>query len=50
MKKSSRFLIAGLIIAWAFDLFFYKQPFGLAFSIWIWLALVVLFSIGAMKK
>lgn len=50
MKKSSRFLIAGLIIAWAFDLFFYKQPFGLAFSIWIWLALVVLFTIGATEK
>ena len=50
MKKSSRFLIAGLIIAWAFDLFFYKQPFGLAFSIWIWLALVVLFAIGATER
>jgi len=50
MNKTSRFLIAGLIIAWAFDLFFYKQPFGIAFSIWIWLALVILFAIGATEK
>jgi len=50
MKKTSRFLIAGLIVAWAIDLFFYKQPFGIAFTIWILLALVLLFIVGALEK
>lgn len=50
MKFSSRFLIAGLIVAWIFDLFFYKQPFGIAFSIWVWTAIILLFVIGAVEK
>jgi hypothetical protein len=50
MKKSSRFLIAGLIIAWAVDIFFYKHAFGVAFSLWIWLALIALFVTAALEK
>ncbi|MHB8135534.1 MAG: DUF4153 domain-containing protein [Anaerolineaceae bacterium] len=50
MKKSSLFLIAGLIVAWAMDILFYKKPFGIAFTIWIVLALVLLFLVGALEK
>jgi len=50
MKKSSRFLIAGLVVAWAMDILFYKKPFGVAFTIWIGLALVLLFVVGALEK
>lgn len=48
--RSSRFLLSGLIIAWAFDLIFYKKPFGIGFSIWIVLCLMVLFVLGAIEK
>ncbi len=48
--QSTRFLLSGLIIAWTFDLFFYKKPFGIAFSLWIVLCLLVLFVMGAIEK
>lgn len=51
MKKySSRYLLTGLIIAWAVDLLFFNKPFGVAFSVWISLALLLLFILGFIEK
>ena len=49
-KQSSRYLLTGLIIAWAVDLLFFKKPFGIAFSVWILLALLLLFILGFIEK
>lgn len=49
-KNSTLILVTGLILGWAVDLFFYKKPFGVAFSVWIGLALMGLFIIGAIEK
>ncbi len=49
-KHSSRYLLTGLIIAWAVDLLFFKKPFGVAFSVWIFLALLLLFFLGFIEK
>lgn len=50
IKNTSRFLIAGLIIAWLVDFLFYKKPFGIAFALWVAIAVVVLFIISYLEK
>ncbi len=50
IKNTSRFLIAGLFIAWLVDFLFYKKPFGVAFSLWVLAAVVVLFTISYLER
>jgi hypothetical protein len=50
IKNTSRFLIAGLIIAWLVDFLFFKKPFGLSFSLWIVIAIGCLFLISWLEK
>jgi hypothetical protein len=51
MKKiSSRFLVAGLILAFAFDSLFYKKPFGISYFIWITLSVVLLVALSLIEK
>ncbi|MDO9088348.1 MAG: DUF4173 domain-containing protein [Anaerolineaceae bacterium] len=50
IKNTSRFLIAGLIIAWLVDFFFFNKPFGIAFSIWIFIAAGCLFLVSWLEK
>lgn len=50
IKNTSRFLIAGLFIAWLVDFFFYKKPFGIAFTLWVFMAVAVLFIISYLEK
>lgn len=50
IKNTSRFLIAGLMIAWFVDFFFYKKPFGFAFTLWVFIAVAALFIISYLEK
>ncbi len=50
IKKTSRFLITGLIIAWLVDFLFYKKVFGIAFSVWIVIAIIGLFVTSYLEK
>lgn len=50
IKNTSRFLIAGLILAWLVDFFFFNKPFGIAFSIWIFIAAGCLFFVSWHEK
>lgn len=50
IKNTSRFLIAGLLIAWLVDFLFYKKPFGIAFTIWVLITIAVLFTISYLEK
>ena len=49
-KNTSRFLITGLLIAWAADFFFFKNPFGIAFTLWIIIAIAGLFILSYLEK
>jgi hypothetical protein len=49
-KRTSRFLIAGLLIAWFVDFLFYQKPLGIAFSIWILIAIAALFLTSYLEK
>ncbi|HSM25084.1 MAG TPA: DUF4173 domain-containing protein [Anaerolineaceae bacterium] len=49
-KNTSRFLIAGLLIAWAVDFFFFNKPFGIAFTLWIIIAIAGLFILSYLEK
>ena len=49
-KNTSRFLIAGLFIAWAVDYFFYKKLFGIAFTLWIFIAVSSLILLSYLEK
>jgi hypothetical protein len=50
IKNTSRFLIAGLLIAWFVDFLFYKRPFGIAFTLWVVIAVAALFIISYLEK
>ena len=50
IKNTSRFLIPGLLIAWLVDFLFYKKPFGLAFTLWVFIAVAALFIISYLEK
>ena len=51
MKKiSSRFLVAGLVLAFAFDYLFYKKPFGISYTIWISLSVLLLVTLSQIEK
>jgi hypothetical protein len=50
IKNTSRFLIAGLLIAWLVDFLFYKKPFGIAFTLWVFIAVAALFIISYLEK
>ena len=50
IKNTSRFLITGLLIAWFVDFLFYKKPFGIAFTLWVVIALAGLIIISYLEK
>lgn len=50
IKNTSRFLISGLLIAWLVDFLFYKKPFGIAFTLWVFIAVAALFIISYLEK
>jgi len=50
MKNTSRFLVAGLLIAWLVDFLFFKKPFGIAYTIWMVIAISSLFIVGYLEK
>ncbi len=50
IKNTSRFLIAGLLIAWFVDFLFYKKLFGIAFTLWVLIAVAALFIISYLEK
>jgi hypothetical protein len=49
-KNTSRFIFTGLLIAWAFDFFLIKKQFGIAFSLWILLAIGSLFTLSYIEN
>ncbi len=49
-KNTSRYILTGILIAWAVDFFFIKKQFGIAFSIWILLAIGSLFILSILEK
>lgn len=50
MNKTSRFLIAGLLIAWLVDYFFFEKAFGIAFSVWVIVSIAALFTVSYLEK
>ena len=49
-KNTSRYILTGILIAWAVDFFFIKKQFGIAFSLWILLAIACLFTLSFLEK
>lgn len=49
-KNTSRFILTALIIAWAVDFFFFEKPFGIAFTVWVLIAISSLFILSFLEK
>ncbi len=47
---SSRYLAAGLIIAWLVDFLFYQKTIGIAYPLWVLVAIGLLFFIAKLEN
>jgi hypothetical protein len=49
-KNSSRYLAAGLLIAWLVDFLFYKKTIGIAYPLWVLISILTLFFLAKIEK
>ncbi len=49
-KNTSRYLAAGLLIAWSVDFLFYKKTIGIAYPLWVLISLLTLFFVAKLEN